>query len=254
MAAGDHHSLALHANGTVFAFGLNLRGELGLAISGTSVVSTPTVIPNLTGVVSIAAGAYHSLAAKTDGTLYGWGSNDIRQFGPSPLLSQYSAPVIVPSTPGVRTVGAGYENSTELLTNGTVYRTGTGTGQAIVAGLNSVTTAISGAYTAIVLRSPASRKVIMEFESASSSGREGTTDSVRLLVKGTVITPQTVEVIKTEERSTVLTTLSEQFQSRQALMTELQRRQSLFQFNCWQMFRLKTTKPSRWPWLIQPRS
>ena len=41
----------------------------------------PVQVPGLTGVVAVAAGYYHSLAVKTDGTVWAWGDNDYGQLG-----------------------------------------------------------------------------------------------------------------------------------------------------------------------------
>ena len=63
IAAGDDHSLALKADGTVVGWGDNFYGEI-------------TIPAGLTNVVAIAAGGYHSLALKADGTVVGWGDNN----------------------------------------------------------------------------------------------------------------------------------------------------------------------------------
>jgi formylglycine-generating enzyme required for sulfatase activity/alpha-tubulin suppressor-like RCC1 family protein len=60
LAAGTFHSLALRADGTVVAWGLNDARQ--------------TNVPaDLTGVIAIAAGRDYSLALKDDGTVAGWG-------------------------------------------------------------------------------------------------------------------------------------------------------------------------------------
>ena len=58
VAAGQDHSLALKADGTVVAWGDNMFGEA-------------TVPPGLSGVVAIASGFNHSLALTADGTVIG---------------------------------------------------------------------------------------------------------------------------------------------------------------------------------------
>ena len=78
VAAGTHFSLALSISGSVYAWGWNGFGQLGLA--DVKPRSLPTQIPELAGVQAIAAGEMHALAL-TKNRLYGWGSNDSGQIG-----------------------------------------------------------------------------------------------------------------------------------------------------------------------------
>ncbi len=76
------HTLALKSDGTVWASGHNGYGQLGDGTSGYGTDrSAPAQVLNLTGVVQIAAGGIHSLAVKSDGTVWAWGSNYIGQLG-----------------------------------------------------------------------------------------------------------------------------------------------------------------------------
>jgi alpha-tubulin suppressor-like RCC1 family protein len=81
VAAGSNHSLALGADGRVWAWGDNMYGQLGLGDSDWNPRSTPTLVPGLTDVVAIAANAYHSLAVRADGSVWGWGDNSSGQLG-----------------------------------------------------------------------------------------------------------------------------------------------------------------------------
>jgi hypothetical protein len=63
IAAGDAHSLALMADGSVVAWGNNLFGQTN-------------VPPGLTGVIAIEAGWHHNLALKADGTVVAWGDSE----------------------------------------------------------------------------------------------------------------------------------------------------------------------------------
>src|SRR5205809_1040837 len=60
IAAGTDHSLALRADGTVYAWGDNTTGELGNGTTTSS--SVPIQVSGLTGVTAIAAGSGFSLA------------------------------------------------------------------------------------------------------------------------------------------------------------------------------------------------
>jgi hypothetical protein len=82
MTAGKLHALALLRDGTVWAWGANISGQLG---DGTTTLrSTPLPVPGLTGVFAVEAGDDHSLAVRSDGTVWAWGSNTSGQ-----LISVY---------------------------------------------------------------------------------------------------------------------------------------------------------------------
>ena len=66
VCAGANHSLALKSDGTVWAWGYNGNGQLGLGDTTRRLI--PVQISTLSNVVAIAAGANHSLAVKSDGT------------------------------------------------------------------------------------------------------------------------------------------------------------------------------------------
>ncbi|KAK3605151.1 hypothetical protein CHS0354_000820 [Potamilus streckersoni] len=77
ISAGYAHSLALKDNGELWAWGLNVNGQLG---DGTTTdVLTPKKIGD--GYTQIAAGRGHSLALKDNGELWAWGLNANGQLG-----------------------------------------------------------------------------------------------------------------------------------------------------------------------------
>ncbi len=84
VAAGGNHVLGLKSDGTVWAWGLNATGQLG---DGTTVLkSTPIQVKTgastfLTGVVEIGAGQNHSVALKSDGSVWCWGTGGGSQLG-----------------------------------------------------------------------------------------------------------------------------------------------------------------------------
>lgn len=82
IAAGDSHSLALLADGTVMAWGSDSSYQLGTGTSANYALF-PQPIPSatLSNVVAITAGKYHSLALLADGRVKGWGSGNYGQLG-----------------------------------------------------------------------------------------------------------------------------------------------------------------------------
>ena len=80
IAAGNAFCLALASDGTIWSWGNNSSRQLGHG-SGSSTTPTPGQIPNFGNVVSIAAGLHHSVALKSDGSVWGWGLNSEGELG-----------------------------------------------------------------------------------------------------------------------------------------------------------------------------
>jgi alpha-tubulin suppressor-like RCC1 family protein len=80
VTAGVGHTLALKSDGTVWAWGDNTYGQIG---DGTTTQRNgPVQVSGLTGTyTALAAGAYHSVALKNDGTVWVWGRNDDGELG-----------------------------------------------------------------------------------------------------------------------------------------------------------------------------
>ena len=132
------YSLALADDGTVYAWGFNGSGQLG---DGTILThsSTPVAV-KIAGtpmegktIVGIAAGASHSLALASDGTIYVWGGNAYGQFGNGVTATSSVVPVAVKTvgTPmdnkKIIQIHAGYHHSLALASDGTVYTWGQNT-------------------------------------------------------------------------------------------------------------------------------
>lgn len=83
VTAGDSHSLALRGDGTVWAWGRNLRGQVGQPQS-MSFVNRAVQVQGLSSITAIAAGANHSLALSSNGTVWAWGRTHDDQFNATP--------------------------------------------------------------------------------------------------------------------------------------------------------------------------
>jgi alpha-tubulin suppressor-like RCC1 family protein len=73
--------------------------------------------------IEIAAGYYHNLALKEDGTLWAWGSNYDGQLGDGTFTNR-SSPVQVLNLSNVKTLAAGHSHSLALKEDGSVWAWG----------------------------------------------------------------------------------------------------------------------------------
>jgi hypothetical protein len=82
---GELHNTALKANGTVWSWGLNEYGQLGDGSTNWgnngNLSTTPVQVYGLTNVKSLGGRGYHTLALKTDGTVWAWGRNEYGELG-----------------------------------------------------------------------------------------------------------------------------------------------------------------------------
>jgi hypothetical protein len=83
----------------------------------------PVPVTGLGGVLSVAAGASHSLALKSNGTVWSWGQHAHGQLGNS-AFQLSSTPVQVPDLVGVIGLAAGANHSLALRNDGTVWAWG----------------------------------------------------------------------------------------------------------------------------------
>jgi alpha-tubulin suppressor-like RCC1 family protein len=118
VAAGNEHTLALKADGGVWAFGHNDHGQLG--DGGTTDRKTPVQVGGLAAASAIAAGWRHSLALQADGTVRAWGDNGYGQLGDG-TTTQRANPVAVSGLAGVTAIAAGGDQSLALKNDGTVW-------------------------------------------------------------------------------------------------------------------------------------
>jgi len=131
VSIGGAHTVAINtvAGGTVWAWGHNTSGQLGIGtlVTMTSPVQVVTSLggPVLTGVKAIAAGGKHTLAIDADDTVLAWGSNLTGQLGDRTLVSK-SFPVQVDLDEGITitAVAAGGDFSLALASDGTVWAWG----------------------------------------------------------------------------------------------------------------------------------
>ena len=122
VAAGRYHGLAVRAD-EVWSWGYNEYGQLGDGTTATR--SAPVKVPGLTGINTVAAGCYFSLALKSDGTVWSWGHNNHGQLGNGgPVKTLTPAAVQNGLFTNVAAIAAGCSHSLVLKSDGSVWSWG----------------------------------------------------------------------------------------------------------------------------------
>ncbi len=122
--AGIYQSFLIKSDGTLWSWGFNASGQLGL---GNRIDRS---VPNQVGTdnkwVSVSSGSNHTLGLKSDGTLYAWGSNSGGQLGLGSSVSEVLVPVQVGVDNKWVSISAGYATSFGIKSDGTLWAWGHG--------------------------------------------------------------------------------------------------------------------------------
>ena len=132
-------AFGIKTDGTLWAWGHGDNGILAQNNPSNNDRSSPVQIPGTTWKTVLATGGASTvLATKTDGTLWGWGSNLRGQFGnnTSGPGANYSSPVQVPGTTWDRPINVGGDVSLVLKTDGTLW--GMGRNEVGELGINNI--------------------------------------------------------------------------------------------------------------------
>ncbi|HVW29511.1 MAG TPA: hypothetical protein VHC69_29305 [Polyangiaceae bacterium] len=151
LAGGGAHSLALGTDGTVYAWGSNQRGQLG--VGDVTLRRTPTVVPLAAKAIAIGAGAAHSLAVtEGDGQVWTWGWNVFGGLGNGEQgqpTQAYPNPGRALGVTGVDQVAGGDFHSLARTTDGHVWAWGYNTEGQV--GNGALTPANTGVLTPVLL-------------------------------------------------------------------------------------------------------
>ncbi|MCE9610824.1 MAG: cadherin-like beta sandwich domain-containing protein, partial [Chthoniobacter sp.] len=148
VSVGGSHSLALCADGTLAAWGLNDQGQLGnggaMSFSRVPVAVVQSGVLAGKTVIAVCAGQRHSLALCSDGTLAAWGGNGLGQLGNGPATtSRVPVPVFqggVLAGKRVVAVVAGQNHNVALCSDGSLAGWGLNTSGQL--GNNGTTTSL----------------------------------------------------------------------------------------------------------------
>lgn len=123
IATSQGTAYALRSDGTVWSWGNNSAGDLGVGTTGGS-SSTAVRVVGLTGVTAIAAGNDTRYALRADGTVWTWGGNAEGQLGNGAVGGQTGTATPVPGLTGVASVAASGRTGYAVRADGTVVAWG----------------------------------------------------------------------------------------------------------------------------------
>lgn len=121
VSCGDQQTIAIKTNGTLWSWGQNDTGELGLG--DTAQRNSPTQIGTDTIWKQVSCGYEHSAAVKTDGTLWVWGRNNYGQIGDGTTGTNRLSPVQIAGT-NWKQVSCGKYHTSALKDDGTLWSWG----------------------------------------------------------------------------------------------------------------------------------
>ena len=122
ISKGSYSSMATKTDGTLWAWGRNSDGVLGL--NDTTYRSSPVQVGSNTNWNLIVVGQNQTIATKTDGTLWLWGKNDYGQLGQNSSVNNRSSPVQVGSATNWSQIRVGGSAVLATKTDGTLWAWG----------------------------------------------------------------------------------------------------------------------------------
>lgn len=137
-SGGWQHTIAIRSDGTLWAWGRNYYGELGDGTGNQADEAHNSSVPVQVGVGTtwnaVAAGGWHSLATKSDGTLWSWGRNYCSaasceghiytgMLGDNTTENR-NAPVQIGAAKSWSVISSGYTGNAAIATDGTLWTWG----------------------------------------------------------------------------------------------------------------------------------
>ncbi len=119
VVAGSYYTIAMKRNGTLWGWGYNGYGELGNRLD-TGNTTTPIQIGTDQDWISVNASAFHTIALKSDGTLWGWGFNEYGELGTGDTTNR-DTPTQIGTDDNWVSASAGGYHTVALKENGTLW-------------------------------------------------------------------------------------------------------------------------------------
>lgn len=126
VSAGGFHTCATRSDGTLYCWGRNANGQLGVGDTTDRYQPAQVTVPATTGWSQVSTGALDTCAVRSDGTLYCWGGNAVGQLGLGNTTEQHSpsqvaAPWNPPSSKTWSAVRLGWQHTCAVVSDSSLY-------------------------------------------------------------------------------------------------------------------------------------
>jgi hypothetical protein len=120
-----YYTAAIKTDGTLWTWGFNSYGQLGINNTPQVLVCTPvTTFTGGTNWKQVAGGRSHTAAIKTDGTLWTWGNNTNGQLGTNDTTQRPTPVTTFAGGTNWKQVAGGYFDTAAIKTDGTLWTWG----------------------------------------------------------------------------------------------------------------------------------
>ena len=127
VSCGREHTAAIKTDGTLWTWGRNTQGQLGVNDTTSNRTTPVTTFAGGTNWKQVACGGYFIAAIKTDGTLWTWGQNLSSQLGINTFGDRPTPVTTFTGGTNWKQVSAGSANTAAIKTDGTLWIWGSGT-------------------------------------------------------------------------------------------------------------------------------
>ncbi|HRU45471.1 MAG TPA: chromosome condensation regulator RCC1, partial [Spirochaetota bacterium] len=122
VSCGRDHTIALKLDGTLWTWGNNGFGQLGDGTTGSN-KSSPVQIGSSTDWASVSCGISHTVAIKSNGSLWAWGYNNSGRLGDGTTANK-SSPIQIGVSTDWASVSCGGGHTVAIKSNGSLWAWG----------------------------------------------------------------------------------------------------------------------------------
>ena len=121
ISTGDYYTIGLKSDGSIWAWGTNGAGQLGIGTNTST--NSPQRIGSDNNWVSISTGRDHTVGLKSDGSIWAWGNNTVGQLGIG-TNTNINSPQRIGSDTNWVSISAGYYHTVGLKSDGSLWTWG----------------------------------------------------------------------------------------------------------------------------------